>query len=74
MRPALVHEDEPLWVHRRLHHHLPGCPLELFALCGNSSPFLRVEPIRAMARHMVERLTESPVMASMYSQRSWRMR
>jgi hypothetical protein len=27
------------------------------------SPFLRVEPIRAMARHMVERLTESPLIA-----------
>jgi hypothetical protein len=26
-----------------------------------------------MARHIVERLTESPVMASTYSQRSWRL-
>ncbi len=65
MRPALVHEDEPLRLHHRGYHHPPGCPLELVALGGNSSPFLRVEPIRAMARHMVERLTESPVMASM---------
>jgi hypothetical protein len=74
MRPALIHEDEPLWLHRCGHHHPPGCPLELVALGGHSSPFLRVEPMRAMAWHIVERLTENPVMTSMYSQRSWRVR
>jgi hypothetical protein len=68
------HGSEPLRPHHRGYHHLPGCPLKLVAFCGNLSPFLRVEPIRAMARHMVERLTESPVMTSMYSQRSWRVR
>ena len=64
MRPALVHEERPLWVHRRGHHHPPGRPLELVALCGDSSPFFLVGPMRAMARHMVERLTESPVTVS----------
>jgi hypothetical protein len=35
---------------------------------ANRPPFLRVEPILAMARHMVERLTETPLTASTYSQ------
>ena len=64
MRPALVHEDEPLWFHHRGHHHPPGCPLELVAFGGYSPPFFLVGPILAMARHMVERLTETPLMAS----------
>ena len=53
-----------------VHHRPPGGPQELVALSGASPPFLRVEPILAMARHMVERLTETPLMASTYSQRS----
>src|SRR5215211_8336581 len=36
-------------------------------------PFFLVGPSLAMARHIVERLTESPVRASIYSQRSWRL-
>ena len=64
MGSALVYEEQSLWLHRRSDHHLPGCPLELIALCGYSSPFLGVEPRRAMARHMVERLTASPVIVS----------
>src|SRR5215207_988646 len=54
-------------------HHPPGGPQELVSLCGASPPFLRVEPILAMARHIVERLTEIPLMASTYSQRSLRV-
>jgi hypothetical protein len=37
------------------------------------APFFLVGPIRAMVRHMAERLTESPVMTSMWSQRSRRV-
>jgi hypothetical protein len=37
------------------------------------APFLRVEPIRALAPHIVERLTETPFTASTYSQRSRRV-
>ena len=73
MRPALVHEDEPLGLHHRGHHHPPGRPQELVALGGYAPPFFLVGPMRAMARHTVERLTESPVMASTYSQRSLRV-
>src|SRR5215217_241151 len=73
MRPALVHEDEPLRLHRRGHHHPPGRPRKLVALGGDSPPFFLVGPMRAMARHTVERLTESPVTTSMYSQRSRRV-
>jgi hypothetical protein len=69
-----VSEDEPLGLHHRGHHYSPGRSLELVALCGNAPPFFLVGPILAMARHMVERLTESPVMSSMYSQRSFRVR
>src|ERR671921_604310 len=73
MRPALVHEDEPLRLHRRGYHHLPARPRKLVALRGDSPPFFLVGPRRAMARHTVERLTESPVTTSMYSQRSRRV-
>jgi hypothetical protein len=52
-----------LGVDLRGHHNPPGGPYEFVSLCGALSPFLRVEPIRAMARHMVERLTESPLIA-----------
>src|SRR5215203_7282881 len=65
MRPALVHEHQSLGDDLLGHHHPPGCPLELVAFRSNSSPFFLVEPMRAMARHMVERLTASPVIASM---------
>jgi hypothetical protein len=68
MRPALVYEDEPLWLNHRGYHHSPSRSLKLLvALRGYSPPFFLVGPMRAMARHMVERLTESPVMASMCS-------
>ena len=65
VRTAFVHEDEPLGLHPRRHRYPPGRPLELVALGCDSPPFFLVRPILAMARHMVERLTESPVMASM---------
>src|SRR5829696_3471205 len=65
VRAALVHKHQPLGDDLLSHHHLPGRPLELVTLCGNSPPFFLVEPILAMARHMVERLTASPVIASM---------
>ena len=65
MRPALVHEDESLWLYRCGHRHPPARPLELVAFGGYSPPFFLVGPILAMARHIVERLTEIPVMASM---------
>jgi hypothetical protein len=66
MRPALVYEDEPLWLNHRGYHHSPSRSLKLLvALRGYSPPFFLVGPMRAMARHIVERLTESPVMASM---------
>jgi hypothetical protein len=55
--------DAHLGVDLRGHHNPPGGPYEFVSLCGALSPFLRVEPIRAMARHMVERLTESPLIA-----------
>ena len=64
MRPALVHEEESLRLHYRGHHHPPGRPLEFAAFGGYSPPFFLVGPILAMARHIVERLTESPVTAS----------
>src|SRR5215217_416484 len=38
--------------------------LELLTLCGGTSPFSRVESIRAMARHIVDLLTETPLTAS----------
>src|SRR4051812_41786753 len=43
------------------HHHPPSRPGELAALGGWASPSLRLESIRAMARQMVERLTNEPV-------------
>ena len=51
MHSHLVHEHQPLGVDLRGHHNPPGGPPELVSLSGASSPFLRVEPIRAMARH-----------------------
>jgi hypothetical protein len=62
MRPALIHKEQPLWLHHRSYHHSPGCSLELVVALGSySPPFFLLGPMRAMARHMVERLTESPV-------------
>jgi hypothetical protein len=72
MQPHLVHENQPRGMDLRSHHRPPGGPQELVSLSGAWPPFLRVEPILAMARHMVERLTETPLMASTYSQRSLR--
>jgi hypothetical protein len=72
VRPELVAHNatfERRWLEAHLgvdlrgHHNPPGGPYEFVSLCGALSPFLRVEPIRAMARHMVERLTESPLIA-----------
>src|SRR3712207_747001 len=71
--PHLIHEHQPSGVDLRGHHHPPSGPQELVSLGGASPPFLRVEPIRAMARHMVERLTETPLTASTYSQRCRRV-
>src|SRR5215212_2239800 len=73
MGPALLHENEPLGRDHCGHHHPPGRPQELIAFGSDTPPFFLVEPVRAMARHMVERLTESPVMTSTYSQRSLRV-
>ena len=73
MQPHLVHENQPRGIDLRGHHRPPGGPQELVSLRGAWPPFLRVEPILAMARHMVERLTETPLMASTYSQRSLSM-
>src|SRR5215203_2761483 len=73
MRPAFVHEDEPLGRNRCGYHHPPGGPQEPVALGGRAPPFFLVGPILAMARHIVERLTERAVTASMYSQRSRRL-
>src|SRR3712207_1534162 len=72
-RSHLIHEHQPSGADLRGHHHPPGGPQELVSLRGASPPFLRVEPILAMARHMVERLTETPLTASTYSQRCWRV-
>jgi hypothetical protein len=58
-----IYEHQLLGVDLRGHHNPPGGPYEFVSLCGALSPFLRVEPIRAMTRHMVERLTESPLIA-----------
>ena len=65
MNPHLLNKDQRLGIHSGSYHHLPGRSYKLVALCGYSSPFFLVEPIRAIARHTVERLTESPVTASM---------
>src|SRR5215210_6365554 len=65
VQPALVYEEKPLGLHRPSHHHPPSGSFELVTLRCGSSPFFLVEPIRAIARHMVERLTESPVTVSM---------
>ena len=65
MDPHLVDKDQRLRIHSGSYRHLPGRSYKLVALCGYSSPFFLVEPIRAIARHTVERLTESPVTASM---------
>src|SRR5215207_5069844 len=73
MHPALVDEEQPLGLNRRGHPHPPGSSLELVALRCGSSPFFLLDPIRAMARQIVERLTESPVRACMYSRRSLRV-
>ena len=73
MHPHFIHEHQPLGVDLCGNHHPPNDSQELLSLRGASSPFLRVEPIRAMERHMVERLTEIPLMASTYSQRSERV-
>src|SRR3712207_6969370 len=56
---SLVHEDEPLWLHHRGHHHPPGCSLELVALGGDSPPFFLVGPMRAMADRKSTRLNSS---------------
>jgi hypothetical protein len=64
MYSHFVHEYQPLWVDLLGHHHPPGGPQELVSFSGDSPPFLRVEPILAMERHMVERLTKTPLMAS----------
>src|SRR5918997_5649961 len=69
MRPPFPQKADPPRLHRRGHHHPPSCPRKLVALRGDSPPFFLVGPMRATARHAVERLTESPVTASMYSQR-----
>ena len=56
--------------------HGPAATITRQVAHSNSSrsvatrPFFLVAPMRAMARHMVERLIESPVMTSMYSQRA----
>jgi hypothetical protein len=71
--PALVHEEEPLGRDLRSDHHPPGRPQEPVALGGYSPPFFLVEPSLAMARHIVERLTQSPVVNPKYSQRSLRV-
>src|SRR5215207_7323248 len=63
MHPTLVDKEQPLGLNRRSHHHPPGSSLELITLRCGSSPFFLLDPIRAMARQMVERLTESPVRA-----------
>src|SRR5215213_264382 len=68
-----INEHQPPGVDLGGNHHSPAGPQELVSLCGASPPFLRVEPIRAMARHMLERLTETPLRASTYSQRSFRV-
>ncbi len=65
VRPHLIDKDQPLGLDRRCDHHPPGGSLGLVPFGCGSSPFFLVEPIRATARHIVERLTESPVMASM---------
>jgi hypothetical protein len=65
VRAALIHEHQPLGDNLLSRHHLPSRSLELVALGGDSSPIFLVGPIRAVARHMVERLTESLVMTSM---------
>jgi hypothetical protein len=67
VHPHFIHEHQPPRVDRRGNHHPPNDSQELVALRGASSPFLWVEPIRAMERHMVERLTEIPLMASTYT-------
>lgn len=64
MGAHLVHEDEPLGLHHRGHHNPPGRTVELVAFGGYSPPFFLVGPILAIARHIVERLTDTPVMAS----------
>ena len=64
MNPHLLNEDQQLGIHSCRYRHPPGRSYKLITLRSYSSPFFLVEPIRAMARHMVERLTESPLMAS----------
>jgi hypothetical protein len=67
-----INEHQPPGIYLGANHHSPAGPQELLSLCGAWPPFLRVEPIRAMARHMLERLTETPLTASTYSQRFFR--
>ncbi|MDP8973363.1 MAG: hypothetical protein M3N45_09365 [Actinomycetota bacterium] len=65
MNSHLINKDQRLGIHNGRYGYSPEGSLELVALCGYSSPFFLVEPIRAMARQIVERLTESPVRAYM---------
>jgi len=65
MNPHLVNEDQRLGIYSCRYHHPPGRSYNLITFCSYSSPFFLVEPIRAMARHMVERLIENPVTTSM---------
>ena len=60
MHPALLDEEQPLGLNRPSHHHPPSSSSELVALRCGASPFFLLDPIRAMARQIVERLTESP--------------
>ena len=73
MNPYLIdkdHKDQRLGLCLRGHHHPPSCSLELVALGGVSPPFFLVEPIRAMVRQIVERLTKTPAAAFRYSRLS----
>jgi hypothetical protein len=62
MYATLLDEEQPLRLNRPSHHHPPaGGSSELVALRCGSSPFFLLAPIRAMARQLVERLTQIPV-------------
>lgn len=57
----LVDENQRLGIQHGGYGYSPGRSLELVSLCGGASPLFRVEPIRAMARHMVDLLTVTPL-------------
>ena len=61
MNSHLINKDQRLGIHNGRYGYSPEGSSELVALFGYSFPFFLVEPIRAMARQIVERLTESPV-------------